>query len=54
MQEQIADRSNIITDEVFSEGQTMEPNTTDRSIYEYKKRKAILLLEKEYLSKKNI
>ena len=45
MQEQIADRSNII-DEVFSEGQTMEPNTTDRSIYGDKKRKAYLVTRK--------
>ena len=33
MQEQITDRSNIIID-VFNEGQTIEPNATDGSIYE--------------------
>ena len=42
MQEQIADKSNII-DDVFSDGQAIEPNTTDRSIYDDKKRKAYLV-----------
>ena len=45
IQEQIADRSNIIEDG-FSEGQLMEPNTTDRSIYDDKKRKAYLVARK--------
>ena len=45
MQEQIADKSNII-DDVFSDGQAIEPNTTDRSIYDDKKRKAHLVARK--------
>ena len=45
MQELIADKSNII-DDVFSDGQAIESNTIDRSIYDDKKRKAYLVARK--------
>ena len=44
-QGQTADRCNSI-DDVFSEGQTIEPNATDKSIYDDKKRKAYLVAQK--------